>query len=220
MLIADNIIKSFDDVHVLKGVDLHVNKAEIVSIIGKSGSGKSTFLHILGTLDAADSGSISIDGQQINDLKQKDLAKFRNEKIGFVFQFHHLLSEFTAVENVSIPGLIAKKNRKEVEARAIELLEYFGLADRINHRPSELSGGEQQRVAIARALINNPAVVFADEPTGNLDSQTSTEIMTLFQKLRDDFNQTFVMVTHDMSLAGISDRQLTMRDGVMVESGQ
>ena len=220
MLIADNIIKSFDDVHVLKGVDLHVNKAEIVSIIGKSGSGKSTFLHILGTLDAADSGSISIDGQQINDLKQKDLAKFRNEKIGFVFQFHHLLSEFTALENVSIPGLIAKKNRKEVEDRAIELLEYFGLADRINHRPSELSGGEQQRVAIARALINNPAVVFADEPTGNLDSQTSTEIMTLFQKLRDDFNQTFVMVTHDMSLAGISDRQLTMRDGVMVESGQ
>lgn len=218
MLIADNIIKSFDDVHVLKGVNIHVNKGEIVSIIGKSGSGKSTFLHILGTLDQADSGTISIDGQKINTLKQKELAKFRNEKIGFVFQFHHLLSEFNALENVSIPGLIAKTDHKIVEKRATELLEYFGLKDRLTHRPSELSGGEQQRVAIARSLINNPAVIFADEPTGNLDSHTSLEIMNLFKQLRDDMNQTFVMVTHDMSLAGISNRCLTMQDGVIIES--
>lgn len=214
MLKANNITKSFEEVHVLKGVDINVEKGELVSIIGKSGSGKSTFLHILGTLDAADSGQLYIDQVEVNKLKAKELAQFRNEKIGFVFQFHHLLTEFSALENVCIPGYISKKDRKVVEKKSMELLYYLGLKDRINHRPSELSGGEQQRVAIARALVNNPAIVFADEPTGNLDSQTSQEILELFVNLRDDFNQTFVMVTHDMSLAGLSNRCLTMQDGV------
>lgn len=216
MLKATQITKSFEDVHVLKGVDIHVEKGELVSIIGKSGSGKSTFLHILGTLDTPDSGQLKIDNVMINGLKPNELAKFRNEKIGFVFQFHHLLTEFTALENVCIPGYISKVDRKTVDNKATELLEYLGLKDRITHRPNEMSGGEQQRVAIARALINNPAIVFADEPTGNLDSQTSKEILELFVKLRDDFDQTFVMVTHDMSLADLSNRCLTMQDGVIL----
>lgn len=216
MIKASQIHKSYSSLHVLKGVDVHIKAGEIVSIVGASGAGKSTLLHILGTLDKADSGSLEIDGVLVNDLKEKKLAAFRNQHIGFVFQFHHLLPEFTALENVCIPAFIGHKGKAETEKKAVELLSYLGLADRAKHKPSELSGGEQQRVAVARALINNPKVIFADEPSGNLDSSSAKELHDLFFSLRDKFNQTFVIVTHNLELADKADRKLLMKDGVIV----
>ncbi len=215
MLIAKNISKSFDSLQVLKGVDLNIPKGKIVSIVGKSGTGKTTLLHILGTLDGADSGSLQIDGTEVSTLDQKDLSKFRNEKIGFIFQFHHLLSEFTALENVCIPGYIKKDNPELVKKEAKKLLEYLGLGDRLDHRPTELSGGEQQRVAVARALINRPAIVFADEPTGNLDNITSNDLHEMLKGLQRDFNQTFVIVTHNEELANMSDECYVMNNGIL-----
>lgn len=215
MIQANNIHKSYDKLHVLKGVDFFINSSEIVSIIGKSGSGKSTLLHILGTLDKADKGSVIIDGIDISALDSKEIALFRNSKIGFIFQFHHLLPEFTALENVLIPAMIAKSTGKSKENRAKELLDYLGLTDRMSHKPNQLSGGEQQRVAVARALINDPSVVFADEPTGNLDSESSEELHQLLQKLRREYNQTFVIVTHSKELSAISDRTIIMQDGLI-----
>jgi lipoprotein-releasing system ATP-binding protein len=216
MLKAQNITKKYEQLAVLKGVSIEVKKAEIVSIVGSSGAGKSTLLHILGTLDQADSGSISINNQAIDQLKGRSLAAFRNKHIGFVFQFHHLLPEFSALENVSIPGWIAGRNKKEVEADAIALLTKLGLGNRIEHKPQQLSGGEQQRVAVARALINKPVIIFADEPTGNLDSKNARELHELFVSLRNEFQQTFLIVTHNEELAGMSDRRLYMKDGLMV----
>ncbi len=216
MLKAINIHKKYDSLHVLKGVDISIERGEIVSIVGASGAGKSTLLHILGTLDRPDSGSIELNGQPIEKLGSKALAAFRNQHIGFVFQFHHLLPEFTALENVCIPGWIAKKSRTEVEQRAKELLSDLGLSERFNHKPGQLSGGEQQRVAVARALINNPAIIMADEPTGNLDSQNANELHQLFITLRDQFQQTFLIVTHNDELAKLSDRILMMKDGRMI----
>jgi len=218
MIIATDIHKSYGDLHVLKGIELEVGKGEIVSIVGKSGAGKSTLLHILGTLDQPDSGTLYIDGVKTNALKAKELSKFRNERIGFIFQFHHLMSEFTAEENVAMPSFIAGANKATSIARAKELLDYLGLADRLQHKPSELSGGEQQRVAVARALMNNPAVVFADEPTGNLDNETSEDLHTLIKSLRKDFDQTFVIVTHNDELANLSDRKLTMSGGTFIQA--
>ncbi|MEI8098474.1 MAG: ABC transporter ATP-binding protein [Sediminibacterium sp.] len=216
MLKAQNITKKYEQLAVLKGVSIEVKKAEIVSIVGSSGAGKSTLLHILGTLDQADSGTISINNQAIDQLKGRALAQFRNKHIGFVFQFHHLLPEFSAIENVSIPGWIAGRNKKEVEADAIALLTKLGLGNRIEHKPQQLSGGEQQRVAVARALINKPVIIFADEPTGNLDSKNARELHELFVSLRNEFQQTFLIVTHNEELAGMSDRRLYMKDGLMV----
>jgi lipoprotein-releasing system ATP-binding protein len=216
MLKAQNITKNYEQLAVLKGVSIEVKKAEIVSIVGSSGAGKSTLLHILGTLDQADSGSISINNQAVDQLKGRSLAAFRNKHIGFVFQFHHLLPEFSAIENVSIPGWIAGRNNKEVEAEAIALLTKLGLGNRIEHKPQQLSGGEQQRVAVARALINKPVIIFADEPTGNLDSKNARELHELFVSLRNEFQQTFLIVTHNEELAGMSDRRLYMKDGLMV----
>ena len=216
MLKAENITKNYGQLAVLKGVDITVQKAEIVSIVGSSGAGKSTLLHILGTLDKAESGNIFINSQQVNLLKGRELAAFRNKHIGFVFQFHHLLPEFSALENVSIPGWIAGRKKKEVEADAISLLKRLGLGDRMENKPQQLSGGEQQRVAVARALINQPLIVFADEPTGNLDSKNAKELHELFVSLRDDFKQTFLIVTHNEELAGMSDRRLYMKDGQIV----
>ncbi len=213
MIIAENIQKSFGQLNVLKGVNVHIKKSEVVSIIGKSGAGKSTLLHILGTLDKADSGVVKINGNDTSGLNSRQLAKFRNENIGFIFQFHHLLPEFTALENVCIPAFIQKKKETEVKKRASELLDYLGLSERITHKPMQLSGGEQQRVAVARALMNQPSVVFADEPSGNLDSVSSQELHELIFKLRDDFEQTFVIVTHNNTLAEMSDRILEMSDG-------
>jgi lipoprotein-releasing system ATP-binding protein len=213
MLTAKNIQKKYGTLQVLKGVDLAVNKGEIVSIVGSSGAGKSTLLHILGTLDNADSGEIYLNNQRIDALKGKTLARFRNEHIGFVFQFHHLLPEFTALENVCIPAWIAGKPKKEVSTRAIQLLETLHLKERIENKPQQLSGGEQQRVAIARALINNPQIIFADEPTGNLDSKNAKELHELFIELRLRFNQTFLIVTHNEELAAVSDRTINMKDG-------
>jgi lipoprotein-releasing system ATP-binding protein len=213
MLKAENIVKSYSDLKVLKGVDLAVSDGEIVCIVGSSGAGKSTLLHILGTLDQADQGSITIAGQRVDNLQGKALARFRNDNIGFVFQFHHLLPEFTAIENVSIPGWIAGKKKKEVEERAKKLLELLGLQDRMQNKPGALSGGEQQRVAVARALINQPRIVFADEPTGNLDSANARELHNLFIRLRNEFRQTFLIVTHNEELAGMSDRIVHMKDG-------
>lgn len=215
MIQANNIHKSYDKLHVLKGVDFTVNNSEIVSIIGKSGSGKSTLLHILGTLDKADKGAVLIDGTDISALDSKEIAQFRNSKIGFIFQFHHLLPEFTALENVLIPAMIANDTGKSKEKRAKELLDYLGLTDRMSHKPNQLSGGEQQRVAVARALINDPSVVFADEPTGNLDSESSEELHQLLLKLRNEYNQTFVIVTHSKELSAISDRTIIMQDGLI-----
>ena len=215
MLKANNIKKNFGDFQVLKGINVEINKAEVVSIVGKSGTGKSTLLHILGTLDPADEGSLYIAGRDINEMSQKQLAKFRNEKIGFIFQFHHLLNEFSALENVMIPGMIARRNKKELESKAKELLEYLGLADRLSNKPTQLSGGEQQRVAVARALINSPEIIFADEPSGNLDNVTSEELHNLIFQLRADFQQSFVIVTHNTELAEMSDRSLTMEDGLI-----
>jgi lipoprotein-releasing system ATP-binding protein len=215
MLKAKNIQKSYGNLHVLKGVDLEIKKGEIVSIVGKSGAGKSTLLHILGTLDRPDNGTLLINDSDVFKLGQNQLAHFRNKNIGFIFQFHHLLPEFTALENVCIPAFINGKNESESEKRAKELLSYLGLSDRVKHRPAELSGGEQQRVAVARALMNNPAVVFADEPSGNLDSESSQDLHQLLFKLRDDFQQTFIIVTHNEELANMSDRKLTMQDGLL-----
>lgn len=216
MLEARNIWKSYNGLEVLKGVDLSITQSTITSIIGKSGAGKSTLLHILGTLDLPDKGSVHIGNQAIGNFNNKAMAAFRNEKIGFVFQFHHLIPEFTALENICIPALIKKTSKKEAEKEAEKLLEYLGLNNRSHHKPSELSGGEQQRVAVARALINRPLVVFADEPTGNLDTQTSTELHNLFVTLKNDFGHTFVIVTHNNELARMSDRCLEMSDGQII----
>jgi len=218
MLKATNITRNYNDLSVLKGVDIFVNKGEIVSIVGSSGAGKSTLLHILGSLDRANSGEIWINNQRIDSLKEKELAKFRNKHIGFVFQFHHLLPEFTALENVCIPGWIAGTPKNELEARALELLKILGLQDRATHKPLELSGGEQQRVAVARALINNPDIVFADEPTGNLDSKHAQELHELFLHLQKTMGQTFLIVTHNDALAKMSDRVVHMKDGKIVEA--
>ena len=217
MIQTHNIKKSYGNLDVLKGVNLHIGKGEVVSIVGKSGAGKSTLLHIIGTLDSPSSGEISINGQLLNKMKSNALAKFRNEHIGFIFQFHHLLPEFTALENVCIPAFIKKTPEKEAKQRATELLDYLGLAERRDHKPSQLSGGEQQRVAVARALMNQPSVILADEPSGNLDTATSKELHELFFKLRADFNQTFVIVTHNTELANMSDRTLRMQDGLIVD---
>ena len=218
MIEANGITKTYGNLSVLRGVDLRINKGEVVSVVGKSGAGKSTLLHILGTLDRPEQGSLRINGLDITKMKAKTLAKFRNQHIGFVFQFHHLLPEFTAIENSCLPALIKKTNEKVARRRAAELLEYLGLKDRFDHKPAQLSGGEQQRVAVARALMNEPAIVLADEPSGNLDTQASSELHQLFFNLRRDFAQTFVIVTHNMELAGMSDRQLIMQDGLIVSS--
>lgn len=215
MLKVENVTRKFGDVQVLKGVDLSIDSGEIVSIIGSSGAGKSTLLHILGTLDQPDSGSIRINNQEMSVLSPKKLASFRNNHIGFIFQFHHLLPEFDALENVSIPGWIAGKNKSEVKKRAKFLLETLGLSDRIFHKPQELSGGEQQRVAVARALINAPSIVFADEPTGNLDSKNANELHQLFLQLNKQTGTTFLIVTHNEHLASLSGRVLHMKDGLM-----
>lgn len=215
MIQASGIHKSYDNLEVLKGIDLHIGKQEIVSIVGASGAGKSTLLHIIGTLDKADCGQLVIDGTEVNKLNDTTLAAFRNQKIGFVFQFHHLLPEFTAIENICIPAYIGGMSKKEATDRAMQLLEYLNLTDRKNHKPSELSGGEQQRIAVARALINNPAVVLADEPSGNLDSQSAQDLHQLFFRLRDEMHQTFVIVTHNPELAAMSDRTITIKDGVI-----
>jgi len=216
MLRAENIHKKYGQLEVLKGVNITIEKREIVSIVGSSGAGKSTLLHILGALDEPDQGSIFLNEEPLHLLKGKKLAAFRNKHIGFVFQFHHLLPEFTAVENVSIPGWIAGRKKKEVNTEAVRLLELLGLKDKINNKPQELSGGEQQRVAVARALINQPSIVFADEPTGNLDSQNAKELHELFVRLRNEFDQTFLIVTHNEELAAMSDRTLHMKDGLIL----
>jgi len=218
MLEARNIYKSYKGLEVLKGTSLSIQKSEIVSITGKSGSGKSTLLNILGTLDAADSGSVSINNQLIEDLSPNQLARFRNETIGFVFQFHHLLPEFTALENVCIPAFIKKMSKSQATEKAKELLNYLGLSDRLTHKPSQLSGGEQQRVAVARALVNNPRIIFADEPSGNLDLGSSEELHNLIFKLREDFEQSFIIVTHNLELAKMSDRSLDLIDGILVNN--
>ena len=218
MIQARGIEKSFGTLKVLKGIDFSAEKSEVVSIMGASGAGKSTLLQIIGTLSTPDSGSLEIDGIDVLKLDSKGLADFRNRKIGFVFQFHNLLPEFTALENVMIPAFIAGRSRKDAESAATALLEDLGLGERLTHKPSQLSGGEQQRVAIARALINNPSVLFADEPSGNLDSRTKEELHNLFFTLRDKYGQTIVIVTHDPDLAKMCDRSLFMRDGVFVES--
>jgi lipoprotein-releasing system ATP-binding protein len=216
MIIARDIHKSFGDLKVLKGISIEIGDGEIISIVGASGAGKSTLLHILGTLDKPDSGLIEIGGLRVDSLSDRKVSEFRNRHIGFVFQFHHLLPEFTALENVCIPGFIARKPRNETVKKAKELLEILGLTGRLHHKPSELSGGEQQRVAIGRALINDPGVIFADEPSGNLDSNSAMELHKLFFQLRERFRQTYVIVTHNTGLAGMADRMLTIRDGVIM----
>lgn len=213
MIEAKGIVKNYGNLRVLKGVDILIKKGEVVAMTGKSGAGKSTLLHILGTLDQSDEGTILFDDHDISKYNNKELAKFRNSEIGFIFQFHYLLPEFTALENVCIPGFIAKRLENEVIEEAKKLLDYLGLTDRMQHKPGALSGGEQQRVSVARALINKPSVIFADEPSGNLDIQSSQELHSLIFKLRNDFNQTFVLVTHNTDLAKMSDRCLEMRDG-------
>ena len=213
MIEGKGIVKNYGNLRVLKGVDIHIKKGEVVAITGKSGAGKSTLLHILGTLDQSDEGTILFEDKDLSKYNNKELAKFRNSEIGFIFQFHYLLPEFTALENVCIPGFIAKRPENEVIEEAKKLLDYLGLTDRMQHKPGALSGGEQQRVSVARALINKPSVIFADEPSGNLDIQSSQELHSLIFKLRNDFNQTFVLVTHNTDLAKMSDRCLEMRDG-------
>ena len=216
MLSAKNIYKSYGKLPILKGVNLDVQKGEIVSIVGASGAGKSTLLHIIGSLTLPDQGSVEINGVDINRLSAKKLSEFRNKNIGFIFQFHHLLPEFSALENVCMPAFIAKRGKKESEAKASELMEMLGLSHRINHKPGELSGGEQQRVAVARALINDPAVILADEPSGNLDSENAQALNQLFIELREKINQTFIIVTHNEDLAALSDRSIHMKDGGII----
>ncbi len=218
MLLVENVHKYYGDLHVVKGVNLNISKGEIASIVGKSGAGKSTLLHIIGTLDQPDQGKILIGGIDVTKLSGRELAQFRNQKIGFIFQFHHLLAEFTALENTFIPSIIKGDSLSQASIRAKQLLEYLGLGERLEHKPGQLSGGEQQRVAIARALINQPDIILADEPSGNLDSETSQDIHKMLFQLRQDFNQTFIIVTHNQELAAMSDRILTMRDGVLFES--
>ncbi|MFN5422309.1 MAG: ABC transporter ATP-binding protein [bacterium] len=213
MLQASGITKKYGSLEVLKGIDLTVSKGEILSIAGSSGAGKTTLLHILGTLDRADQGTLSIDGKRLDALSGKDLAAFRNQHIGFIFQFHHLLPEFSAKENICIPGWICGKATASLEKKALLLMERLGIGHRVDHKPNELSGGEQQRVAVARALINDPGIIFADEPTGNLDSANANSLHKLFQQLRDELDQTFVIVTHNEELAAMSDRVLHMKDG-------
>lgn len=216
MIKISNITKSFGDLQVLKGIDLHIEKGEVVSIVGPSGAGKTTLLQIIGTLDNPDGGSIEIDGVDICKLNQTELARFRNQHIGFVFQFHQLLPEFTALENVMIPGLIAGRSKKEVRQQALSFLEMLGLKERASHKPNELSGGEKQRVAVARALINKPSVILADEPSGSLDTKNKTELHQIFFDLRDKLNQTFVIVTHDEGLALLTDRTIHLSDGMVM----
>ena len=216
MIRTQNIRKSFGELQVLKGIDLSIQDGEIVAIVGASGAGKTTLLQIIGTLSSMDAGEVWYGDTNIDTLKERQLARFRNQNIGFVFQFHHLLPEFTALENVCIPGFIARKSRKQVESKAKEVLTFLGLSDRLEHKPSELSGGEQQRVAVARALINDPAAILADEPSGNLDSKNKTELHQLFFNLRDQFGQTFIIVTHDKDLAGMSDRMIRLADGKII----
>ena len=218
MIDIKGITKSFGNLQVLKGIDLHINKGEIVSIVGPSGAGKTTLLQIIGTLDRPDEGTVVIDGMEISQLSKKRLADFRNQHIGFVFQFHQLLPEFTALENIMIPAFIAGKSRNEAKKRAEELLAFMDLSDRAGHKPNELSGGEKQRIAVARALVNNPAVILADEPSGSLDSKNKADLHRLFFELRDKFGQTFVIVTHDESLASITDRTIHMRDGLLTDT--
>jgi lipoprotein-releasing system ATP-binding protein len=219
MIEVKNIHKYYDAFHVLKGVDLHINKGEIISIVGASGTGKTTLLQILGTLDMPEKNKASklfINNQDVLKMNEKSLAQFRNTNLGFIFQFHQLLPEFTALENVCIPAFIANTSKQEAETKAIEILNYLGLSDRIYHKPNELSGGEQQRVAVARALINSPAVIFADEPSGNLDTKSAENLHQLFFDLRDKYNQTFVIVTHNETLANKADRKLIMKDGCLM----
>ena len=219
MIYANNIHKYYGDLHVLKGVDLHIKKSEIVSIVGPSGAGKTTLLHILGTLDQPDKqpdSSLKINDIDIYSQSAKKLSKFRNEQVGFIFQFHQLLPEFTALENICIPAFIKKTPKAEAEKRGLELLDFLGLTNRAHHKPGELSGGEQQRIAVARSLINNPSVIFADEPSGNLDSESAENLHKLFFQLREEFHQTFVIVTHNEELADMADRKLTMVDGEIV----
>lgn len=217
MLSAENITKKYGKLEILKGISFNVNKSEIVSIVGASGAGKSTLLHILGTLETPDYGTLIINGIDVLKLKGKALAQFRNQNIGFVFQFHHLLPEFSALENICMPAWIKGVSRREAEKKAIQLLELMNVRDRMDHKPAALSGGEQQRIAIARALINNPAIVLADEPTGNLDTQNSQAIFSILNNLRNELSQTFILVTHNDELAGLSDRYLQMKDGNLFE---
>lgn len=218
MIDIKGITKSFGNLQVLKGIDLYINKGEVVSIVGPSGAGKTTLLQIIGTLDRPDEGTVVINGMEISQLSKKRLADFRNQHIGFVFQFHQLLPEFTALENIMIPAFIAGKSRNEAKKRAEELLAFMDLSDRAGHKPNELSGGEKQRIAVARALVNNPAVILADEPSGSLDSKNKADLHRLFFELRDKFGQTFVIVTHDESLASITDRTIHMRDGLLTDT--
>jgi lipoprotein-releasing system ATP-binding protein len=213
MIVATSIHKSYGPLHVLKGIDIEVQKGEIVSLVGASGAGKSTLLHILGTLDNPDKGTVNVDGEVITNLKQRKLSAFRNKNIGFVFQQHHLLPEFSALENICMPSLISGESKAQAEKKAFELLDFLQLSERAEHRPAELSGGEQQRVAVARALINEPKVVFADEPSGNLDTSSAQSLHQLFFDLRDKLQQTFVIVTHNEKLADMADRKLVMKDG-------
>lgn len=218
MIDIKGITKSFGSLQVLKGIDLHIDKGEVVSIVGPSGAGKTTLLQIIGTLDKPDSGSIVIDGIDVRKLNSRQIGEFRNRHIGFVFQFHQLLPEFTAIENIMIPAFIGGMGKSEAKERALELLRFMGLEDRATHKPAELSGGEKQRVAVARALMNNPAVILADEPSGSLDSKNKEELHRLFFELRDKFGQTFVIVTHDENLAKITDRTIMMKDGLLESS--
>ena len=217
MIQLKNITKSFGSLQVLRGIDLSVEEGQVVSIVGPSGAGKTTLLQIMGTLDKADSGQVIINGQDISALNQKKLSRFRNKHLGFVFQFHQLLPEFTALENIMIPAFIGGADKKETEERARELLQFMGLADRATHKPNELSGGEKQRVAVARALVNHPDVIMADEPSGSLDSQNKEDLHKLFFDLRDKYGQTFVIVTHDESLATLTDRTIHMKDGIIID---